>query len=97
MGAERVVEPGSRMPARTRASRERGVDVDQLVQPAEVERHGGLPAAALRRDPADHARAAAERDHGRAGLGACGQHTRYLVMMAGCDDDVGRVLAGARP
>ena len=95
MGAERVVELGQPQAAADAREARALVDVEHRVQPAEVERDGRLPAAALRRDPADDARAAAERDHGRARLGARAQHGLDLAVIDRRDDHVGGVLGGA--
>ena len=96
VGAQRVVELGEPPPGlHARRARVR-VDVEHRVQAAEVERHRRVPAPAHRRDAADDARAAPERDHRRALLRACVQHGLDLLVGGRRDDHVRRVLGRSR-
>jgi hypothetical protein len=63
------------------------VELDEPVQPAQVERDPG-PAGWRRPDTADHRRAAAERHDGDPLLGADPQHRDDLVVAARVDDRV---------
>ena len=68
------------------------VEGDQPVEAAQIKRHHGAELAADRIEPADHAGAAAERDHGDAVLGAVAQDRGDGVVVAGQQHGVGRVL-----
>jgi hypothetical protein len=65
-----------------------GVDLEHAVQAGEVERHGR--AVDLRRDAADHARAAAVRDDRHALGRRPFEHGLDVVLVAGAHDGVGR-------
>ena len=64
----------------------------KLVQPPQVQRHHGLEVAADRIEAADHAGAAAERDDRNAVVRAEPQDRGYLLVTAGQEHRVGRVL-----
>jgi hypothetical protein len=97
VGAQGVVELGQPHPGSHAGEARAHVDVEDGVEPAEIEADRRLEPPAQRRDAADDARAAAERDHRRAGLGARAQDRVDLLVARRRDDHVGRVLACARP
>ena len=76
------------------ARRARGaVDLEQRVEPAQVERHRRPLDARL--DAADDARPAAVRDDHGAGVRGPGQHALDVGLVARVGDDVGRMVEAA--
>lgn len=67
------------------------VDLQQPIQPAQIDTHDTGCARPIRRQAADHRRAAGEGPHREIVTGAQLQDRDDLVVVAGIDDDIGRV------
>jgi hypothetical protein len=97
--AQQLLGGGCEGPRPEGRGERRGVDGDQPVQPAQVERHDPGEAGAARGEAADDRGAATEGHHRDPVPGADPQHGEDLGVVGRQDDDIRRVarVAGPQP